>query len=550
MNESDLILDPEVRSRLEQALGIEVPDPNSLEFQELLEELQENHPEMFEEVMRNLTVNVSFPAEQQANKAARRESFYALVTRLFFRRSQVDGEPVAAKRRWLMYLFGALALLGPGLYILGQTFGNRTPAQEPTPEMMEVDPGEPVQPSTPLTAQVLPVQAPAKEDTPPPPPVQPKQTTQLPPAPTTPPPPTPKLPAAPQAAPVQAKEPEEVRPNSLTMFQNQVPLPTQLSMFDNKAAKAEAAAALTLFTDDPASETLLLAELEDTPAENLTISTESPTGQTRPTQMRLGESPEAQTAPTTLEVGQEAAAQETLPLTELTTEQPGTDGEATTGEIVVGDLAATGPKVKTLTDILPPGSRVAAQLTTGVAVVQGAITPIVAKSGPEWCTTPPCSEITWLGEATLDVSNRVQIRFTQAVYKDSVQTISALALGAGDTPGLTASVKDTAPSLAQDLLRSAASGVSDYIGVLGNQKKVTIVDGVTIAQSEAPPLDLFLLGKMGSLFNLPQNSTPVVRIAEVPVNSQLVVLYGVTATGVAQPVQDPASLQDPASINE
>jgi hypothetical protein len=144
MNESDLILDPEVRSRLEQALGIKVPDPNSLEFQELLEHLQENQPELFEEVMRNLTVNVSFPAEQQADKAARRESFYALVTRLFFRRSQVDGEPVAAKRRWLMYLFGVLALLGPGLYILGQTFGNRTPAQEPTPEVLEVDPGEPV----------------------------------------------------------------------------------------------------------------------------------------------------------------------------------------------------------------------------------------------------------------------------------------------------------------------------------------------------------------------------------------------------------------------
>lgn len=532
MNESDLLLDPEVKSRLEQALGIEVPDPNSLEFQELLEHLQEEQPELFEEVMRNLTVNVSFPAEQQAHKAARRESFYALVTRLFFRRSQVDGEPVAAKRRWLMYVFGALALLGPGLYILGQTFWNRTPAQEAPPDIIAVDPDEPVQPSAPLTARIAPpVQEPPEEDVPSPP-VQPKQSAPLPPAPApTPAPkaptPTPPAPKAPTPAPAPVEEPEDVRPTTLTMYQNQVPLPTQLSLLDTTQADAEAEASLTLFEDDPPAETLLLATLEDTPAENLTIEIpENPNTTTRPTQMRLGE-PEEDNPPAEMSVGQETAE------TDVMSEAPG--DEAT--EVTEGETETT-PKVKTLDDILPPGSRIMAQLTTGIAVAQGASTPVVAMSGPEWCTTPPCPDITWLGEASLDASNRVQIRFTQGVYKDSVQTISALALGAGNTPGLTASVKDTAPSLAQDLLRSAASGVSDYLGVLSQQKKVTIIDGVAVAESEAPPLDLFLLGKMGGIFDLPQNSTPVVRIAEVPVNSEFVVLYGATATGAVEPTQE------------
>lgn len=545
MNESDLILDPEVKARLEQVLGIEVPDPNSLEFQSLLEELQENQPELFEEVMRGLTVNIEFPAEEQAGKVARRESFYALVKRLIFRRSAVDGEPVAAKRRWLMYAFAALALLGPGLYILGQTFSRNPVTREEAPEQLaQVDPVEPAQPDVPLTTSPEPEPAPA----PPPPEPEPVQATPTPtpprtetPAPPAPRPVTPTpAPPAPAPTPAPAPEPKEVpvaRPSSLTLYENQAPRPTQMTLFDNQAGEAEALPGMTLFTDESSSETLLISQVDEAAPETLTIpKSENPNTPERPTQLRLGE-PKTEEPPAsnlTIKPPQDETA--TLP---DTLEQPGLEMMGAEGEVPGGEGAEAEDVAETpgkkLEDILQPGARIGAVLETGIVVTQGAVVPAVAKSGSEWCTTPPCPEITWIGQAALDVSNRVQIVFTQAVFKDATQSITAMALGSGNVPGLSASIKDTAPTVAQDLLRSAAGGFADYIGALSQQKKVSYIDGVAIAETEAPPLDLFILGKMGSIFNLPQNTTPVVRIAEVSTGSQLVILFGISPAGTATP---------------
>jgi hypothetical protein len=531
MNESDLILDPEVKARLEQALGIEVPDPNSLEFQSLLEELQENQPDLFEETMRGLTVNVAFPAEQQAEKVARRESFYALMTRLIFRRSAVDGEPVAAKRRWLMYVFAALALLGPGLYILGQTFNrNGAVAEEEPLQLAQIDPIDPVQPEVPLTNAPPPAPEPEPEPTPPPPVQAPEPEAPTPPPPATPMPPaprpvTPPAPAAP--APAMPAPPEEeiiVRPGALSLYQNEAPRPTEMTLLSLPQAEDEAPPSLTLFADESTSDTLVISEVEDTTPDTLRIPvTENPDAAVRPAELRVDQ-PEEDAPESSMTLGTEQ------PDT-VTSEETATE---TSGEGATEDVAET-PPGKLLEDILQPGSRIGALLETGVVVTQGAVTPVVAKSGPEWCTTPPCPEITWIGQASLDGSNRIQIIFSQAVFEDATQGISAMALGAGSTPGLTASIKDTAPTVAQDLLRSAAGGFADYIGVLSQQKKVSYVDGIAIAETEAPPLDLFILGKMGSIFDLPENTTPIVRIAEVPAGSQLIVLFGISPTGAVPP---------------
>jgi hypothetical protein len=540
MNESDLILDPEVRERLEQVLGIEVPDPNSLEFQSLLEELQENQPDLFEEVMRGLTVNVEFPAEQQAGKVARRESFYALITRLIFRRSAVDGEPVAAKRRWLMYVFGVLALLGPGLYILGQTFSrNNEVAQEPQ-QLAQVDPIDPVQPEAPLTSAPPPAPEPEPEPALPPPapmPVQAKdpEPAPTPPRPVTPPAPrpvTPPAPVAPTPAPPEPKEIPIVRPGSMTLYQNETPRPAQMTLFDNQATEDEAPASLTLFKDESTSDTLVVAQAEDTTPDTLLISEAE---DTTPETLRIpiSENPDATERPTELRIDQ---PEEEMPDTGLDTQQSGTADTAVAG--AEGEGLADGIEVplgKRLEDILQPGARIGALLETGIIVTQGTVTPVVAKSGSEWCTTPPCPEITWIGQASLDGSNRIQITFTQAVFDDAAQTISAMALGAGNTPGLTASIKDTAPTVAQDLLRSAAGGFADYIGALSQQKTVSYVDGIAVSQTETPPLDLFILGKMGSIFDLPENNTPIVRIAEAPAQAQLIVLFGISPTGATVP---------------
>jgi hypothetical protein len=535
MNESDLILDQEVKERLEQVLGIEVPDPNSLEFQSLLEELQENQPELFEEVMRGLTVNVEFPAEQQASKVARRESFYALMNRLIFRRSAVDGEPVAAKRRWLMYVFATLALLGPGLYILGQTFNRNDTAQEEPLELAQVEPIEPVQPDAPLTSAPSPEPEPEPEP-PPPTPVQAKQTTPPPPVtpappaprPVTPPAPTPTAPTLP--APTEVAE---VLPSSLSIYQDERPRPTAMTLFNSEQAEDKAPASLTLFNDDSSSDTLLISEVEDTTPETLRIPiNENPDATERPTELRIDEPEDDAEAGMTLGTQQP----DTTGTDTTETEQAST--EVAAGEATSEEVAET-PPGKKLEDILQPGSRIGALLETGIVVTQGAVTPVVAKSGAEWCTTPPCPEITWIGQASLDGSNRIQITFSQAVFDDATQTISALALGAGNAPGLTASIKDTAPTVAQDLLRSAAGGFADYIGALSQQKTVAYVDGIAVTKTETPPLDLFILGKMGGIFDLPENTTPIVRIAEVPTGSQLIVLFGISPTGATPPTATP-----------
>ncbi len=536
MNESDLLLDPEVRERLEQALGIEVPDPNSPEFQSLLEELQENQPDLFEEVMRGLTVNVEFPAEQQAGKVARRESFYALMTRLIFRRSAVDGEPVAAKRRWLMYTFAALALLGPGLYILGQTFNRDAEVTEQAPQQLaQVEPTELVQPEAPLTSAPPPAPEPEPEPALPPPAPMPVQA-QEPPAPTPPrpvmpPAPTPVAPPAP-ALPTPVELPV-ARPSSLSLYENEAPRPTQTTLFDNQPSEEAALPGMTLFEDEASSDTLLISEVEDVAPETLLVVAAE---DTTPETLRIeAETIDVTERPTQLRID---APEETSD-TSLTIEGSEPEGAVSGGAVSESEgVVAETPPGKRLEDILQPGARLGANLATGIIVTQGTVTPVVAKSGNDWCTTPPCPEITWIGQASLDGSNRIQIIFTQAVFDDATQTISAMALGAGNVPGLTASIKDTAPTVAQDLLRSAAGGFADYIGALSQQKTVAYVDGIAVTKTETPPLDLFILGKMGSIFDLPENTTPIVRIAEVPVQSPLIVLFGISPTGVVAPTQE------------
>jgi hypothetical protein len=58
MNESNLTLEPEFKKQLEQTLGKTIPDGNSLEFQTWLEELLHTDMELFETVMRHLTVTL------------------------------------------------------------------------------------------------------------------------------------------------------------------------------------------------------------------------------------------------------------------------------------------------------------------------------------------------------------------------------------------------------------------------------------------------------------------------------------------------------------
>ena len=179
-------------------------------------------------------------------------------------------------------------------------------------------------------------------------------------------------------------------------------------------------------------------------------------------------------------------------------------------------------------DLVPVGSRVSATLITGIVVSQGASVPVVLETSGAWCQDGSCPEITWIGRATLDASERVQVTLTQAVVDNSVRTVTGVVLNPDFTVGLTAEIRDESPSFAEDLVRSSLGGVSDYVEALTQQQKVTIVDGTVVAESEVPAVDNFILGRVTSLFDVPPSDEPTVRVAQVAASTPVVILYGVT----------------------
>ena len=133
----------------------------------------------------------------------------------------------------------------------------------------------------------------------------------------------------------------------------------------------------------------------------------------------------------------------------------------------------------------------------------------------------------WLGEATPGAGRLVQIQFRQAVLADGQAiSVSAVAVSPDGTVGLAAKIHEQPPALAQDLLRSAISGVSDYVQALKEAQSVVMTpDGFIATEKQVPDLQWFLAGKVAEAFGLPvQPGQSVVRLAEVPKETELFVL--------------------------
>lgn len=176
---------------------------------------------------------------------------------------------------------------------------------------------------------------------------------------------------------------------------------------------------------------------------------------------------------------------------------------------------------------LPPGTRLPATLTTAVALLQGGTAPVVAKTEGGWCGEPGCPVITWVGEASLIQPNRVGLTFTQAVVGDVREQASAAAFGPDGLPGVPATVRDATPTLAQDLVRGAAGGVTRYVDALAARQTLTESGERAVIEGAPPSLETFLLGGVSDLFDLPDEPTAVVRVAEVPAGTPVALLYGV-----------------------
>ena len=528
MKNSDLRLDDDIRTLLEKELDTHVPDPNSPEFQAFLEELQVERPDLFDEVMQGLQVNVTLPAEQQAQRAARRESVSRTFTRTFFQRSKVDGEAIPAKRRIMTYLFGAMAVFLPVMYILAQAFpGGAAPNTELQQNVaLEPEPGLSPQPGVALVEPtqpevVIPEPEPRVQLTglspSPKPPARKVSAVPLPPPPApmpTAPMPTPSV--TPQVAPA-APEPAQVLPDSTEVYKRQRAAPASTLVYEAERTKTN----------------LQLYGSESSPPDTLSLPVSSSATPGAPQDTLLFDAAEQDATPNTPQntVLFDAAEQaKNDPSAAGADHSNGAAGENTEGQRTGAQTSSA--QTQTLPFTLPPGSRIQAVLSTGIFVAEGAAVPVVAQSQGAWCTETPCPDITWIGQAQLDVTNRVQVTFVQAIMEGASYPVSGLALNPDSSPGLGANLRDETSLSAENLLRNGVAGVSDYVDALVNQQRVTYEGNRVVSENTVPEVDTFIAGRIASLFDSPVAEGPTVRIADVPAGTPLLILYGV---GTASP---------------
>jgi hypothetical protein len=172
-----------------------------------------------------------------------------------------------------------------------------------------------------------------------------------------------------------------------------------------------------------------------------------------------------------------------------------------------------------LPDTLKPGARIRASLVTTVYAAEGASVPVVAAS----------DEGLWIGRATLGASKRIELVFERLISADgSTFSVTALGFDVNLTQGLACATDLVAPTLATDLLQSGLSGLSTYLGgQFGAGTTTTAPSGATTQTRAAPSLLDSVLGQIGGLFKLPDNTQAIVRVARVDKDTPLVVLYGV-----------------------
>lgn len=153
---------------------------------------------------------------------------------------------------------------------------------------------------------------------------------------------------------------------------------------------------------------------------------------------------------------------------------------------------------------LAPGTLVEGRLATEVSLVEGVTAPVVVET----------SFGSFLGEASL-VRGLVQIGLSRLVAGGRVVPLKGVVMGETGTL-LSPSVEDLAPSLAQDLLRAAFSGVSTYVEDLRNRQRVFLKDGGVVVERDSAGLWEQVAGALAAPFRLPPQGGSFVRVYRLP----------------------------------
>lgn len=154
-----------------------------------------------------------------------------------------------------------------------------------------------------------------------------------------------------------------------------------------------------------------------------------------------------------------------------------------------------------------PGRFYTGRLNVQVVVVEGGTTPVVIEGA---------DGSIWMGTARLNALGRVEITLDTVYVGGREVKVRAQVFDEDRQLGLNARIEEKAPSLAQDLLRAAATGFGKYVEALSKQTSVVQLPGGAVAQTQqAPPLEYVLLGEAGKLFTLPEERKSLVRVGTV-----------------------------------
>lgn len=177
----------------------------------------------------------------------------------------------------------------------------------------------------------------------------------------------------------------------------------------------------------------------------------------------------------------------------------------------------------------PTGSTFDAQLQLGVVAIDDTPLPVLAQAN---------DGSIWSGQATLTPTGRVDIRFFEVLAATRPYPVSAIAQAEDGYLGLQAQVQETTPSLASDLARGALRGVSEHVQALGSESDVSITNGATIINRDAPPIEANVAGSIARLFTPPEgdNQQALVRLAQVPAQSTLKIVVLSEASSSSNPL--------------
>ncbi len=204
-------------------------------------------------------------------------------------------------------------------------------------------------------------------------------------------------------------------------------------------------------------------------------------------------------------------------------ETPAIPVSAVSAPAPVPPVTAQAPSVPSAPSPYRLGQRVLATLTTGINVAQGASTlPVYASTA---------DGTLWRGTVSLDPAKRVNIIFDRALLKGGTEVaVTASAYNLDGTPGLKAQYRDIAPTLANDLIRAAVSGVKDFVDATIQATATTTNGSTAVVQRNAPSILQSVAGSAAGVFQLPPTQNTFVTVAQLPVGAQFALVYGPVTT--------------------